>query len=536
MLFIIHGLDKPCNKVDLNMTKMLHPEDDIRLKKEKSWLGLLAKITFFLCAFVIVIITILANMGGSSDTLKSGLVSFVSRAFNGRPASIDTLINMKFFPSLGVDVEGVHVHPFEGSLENIVNIGKFKAYTDFWNMIIGRQSFKVIYLSDLEVKEGVWGDRAFTASQIAINHDVAQKQAQLRGDGKLGVYDWDLTAGFKISGSSGNYSFSFDNEVPFTFNIADIQMSGTMVHYDGNYITLKNFSLIWKDQQMIGDLSLSVQGEFALNVKGTMKTSAKSQGGITLDIILDRNTAYQPKISGTITAAKLGADEIFGQESLFVFLGRIGEVIALSDLNAPYSTVLDFAAHYDLDLDVSVEGVKTDKAEDNKIKFSVVKTKDYGRISKVSGVFDGVALTVPDVYFAPEGKEGKGGLLALLHGGEFNPANLAYLKHTLPTDFIATPKPFAVSCGQASFVKNGNDFILSGVSLDTAQGKIAHGTAQKNLVLSEPAYGFIRDSMMSVRSDSPCLALISKLPEAVKEEDKAVASPAAAPAAPIKSE
>ena len=184
-----------------------HP--DVRLRKDKGWLSFLAKLVFIVCAFFVIVITVLANMGGSNDMLKNGVADFASSLFGGRPATVDHLINMKFFPSLGFDAEGIHVLPFKDASENVVNIGKLKAYSSFWNIIRGYGRFRVIYAENIEIKEGVWGERSFNADEVVISHDRQAGIAELRSKGKLGVYDWNIAAGLDIFGGPGSYSYVF---------------------------------------------------------------------------------------------------------------------------------------------------------------------------------------------------------------------------------------------------------------------------------------------------------------------------------------
>lgn len=487
-------------------------KDDIRLKNEKSFWGLIAKIIFCICAFVVVILTVMANMGGNNEMLKSGVTQFVSRIFNNRPATLDRLVNMRFFPSVGVDFEGLHVQPFVGSSENLVNIGKFKFYSSFWNIIMGQQKFKGIYATDIFIKEGVWGDRSVTAESIVVNHDVSTGEAELRASGKLAYYDWSLVAELQVEGFAGDYQFSFANEVPFKMDIGDVQITGTVVHYDGDFVTLKNLLIKRKEQQITGELSLSVIGELALKIKGSLKVN-NSDGAVVIDLDLKHSAEGKPKISGEIKGISLTEKDLTGDQSLFVFLGRILEVSALNNLPFPILTVFDFAQHYDLDVNVDLKAYRTQKTKDNEIVFSVLKTSEYARISKVKGILDGVSLDVPDLYFMAQDAN----MFALLQGGQFNPQLISHISNVLPIDFVNASKPFNITCGLASFEKKGTGYSLNGISLDSAQGKKEQGVKQQSLTLSSRVYDFVNTSLLAAAQDNPCQAYISKKDEQEKK-------------------
>lgn len=493
------------------MSETQRQQDDIRLKNEKSWLGLLAKIIFFMSAFVIVILTVMANMGGSNETLKSGVTQFTSRIFSGRPVTLDRLVNMKFFPSVGVDFEGLHVHPYNGSSENLVNVGKFKFYTSFWDVLIGAQKFKGVYATDITVKEGMWGDRAFSAESILVNHDVATGEAQLRGKGKIGVYDWSFVFDLEVSGFAGDYTFYFADTIPFKIELGDVTLTGDVQHYNGDYITLKNLVVARKDKQILGEVSISVLGELALKIKGHLKVN-DADGVVSLDIDLDRSTEGKPELAGSIKAVSLTQADLNGDHSLFAFVGRLLEVTSFSNLQEPILSALDFGQHYNLDLNIDMQAFETEKEKDNSLIFSIVKMPDYARFSKISGKIDGVSVDVPDLYFSSEGEN----MIAIVQGGKFNPAFIDYAQHSLPAGFVKAQAPLDIRCGLGSFEAKKDGQSMNGISLDTTQGKVGHGAKPQSFLLNGKAYDFISSSLKAVSNDNPCLAYITR-----KEEPKA---------------
>ena len=72
----------------------------------KKWLGRLAKLGFFLAAFIGVIATVLFNMGGSGNTLKTAIEDYIS-ASTGYSARIQSFNEMTFFPSITLDIGNV---------------------------------------------------------------------------------------------------------------------------------------------------------------------------------------------------------------------------------------------------------------------------------------------------------------------------------------------------------------------------------------------------------------------------------------------
>ena len=129
-------------------------------KKEKSGNGFarFCKFLFFVIAFFLVILTILANMGGSNDMLRESVESFVSDTFGKRPASIGVLHKMTFFPSVGVHARNVKVlsKPEEDGGYPVVSIGNVEVFMGFWSVATSQPKFKEMVIEDVSVIKGMF--------------------------------------------------------------------------------------------------------------------------------------------------------------------------------------------------------------------------------------------------------------------------------------------------------------------------------------------------------------------------------------------
>ena len=73
-------------------------------KKKRNWFYLLLKITFGFSAVLLIVLTVMANVGGNSETLRQSIEQFITEntSYN---ASVGQLNAMKFFPDIILDFE-----------------------------------------------------------------------------------------------------------------------------------------------------------------------------------------------------------------------------------------------------------------------------------------------------------------------------------------------------------------------------------------------------------------------------------------------
>lgn len=493
------------------MEKSQNHEGDERLKNDRTWFGFISKILFIISAIIVLILAVFANMGGNSDALKSGVAQFASRLFENRPATVDRLVNMRFFPTIGVDAEGINVQPFIGSAENLVSLKKVKFFMSFWDVFLGSQAYKVLYLSDLIIKENVWGDRSLKIETLSIQHDVASKEAELVAKGKIGVYDWSVNIGMDVAGVGGDYRYSFSQVTPLNFEIADIHLMGSVMRLDDGFITIKDFSIKRKNKAISGDVSIFIAGDNGLQIKGRLKANDED-GILTFNTHVARDKEKRPTISGELKGVSLKSADIYGENSLPVFWGRVAEVLSLSDLKFPLTTLYDYAKIYDLDLSLDLQAFEHGSSKENQVSFSVRKYKDYARVSKISGRIEGTEIKSPDLYLVSNDN----GFNFILSGGKVNFSLYKYLGLS-PAVYPLFEKnnDIETECTVGLYQEPKG---VTGLVAKNKSGQERFGVDIPVLPLKSDSYDFISDSLKSSDQNSPCLSFISLIPAEKKEE------------------
>src|SRR5262249_31243184 len=135
-------------------------------KKEKRWISLGLKTIFFAVAFFLIIFTVMANMGGSSDTLRESIEQFISES-TGYKARVGHLSAMTFFPDISFNFENMELYG-ESSAEPAVYTGSVKVALDFWDVMMNTGKIKTFNIRKFRALPGVIFESAFALDELAI--------------------------------------------------------------------------------------------------------------------------------------------------------------------------------------------------------------------------------------------------------------------------------------------------------------------------------------------------------------------------------
>ncbi len=311
-------------------------------KKEKNWITRILKLIFILSAFLLVGITVLANMGGSNNGLKDSVEQFVSGLVQGRPARVEKLVHMSFFPRLGFDAEGINVLSSLEDGYNIVEVGKVQVFMKFWDVALRRPRVKQFYIEDFKAIKGAIGPREFYIEKIFIDHDIESGKAELKGNGKIGDDPWNFELSIDILGSKGNYRYIFKRAAPFIFNVAEINAKAVFIGHEDGYFKFEDFNIISGDIELNGNLVLSALGKKMLKLKGEV-FSRGSEKPLSPDLIFDYSRS-PVKIDGSISAKDF-TNQI---KDIDILLQRFREIagfkfVATDDENSNWNNLFDFS-------------------------------------------------------------------------------------------------------------------------------------------------------------------------------------------------
>ncbi|MBI1300842.1 MAG: hypothetical protein GC137_04195 [Alphaproteobacteria bacterium] len=468
--------------------------------QEKRLLMLILKVTFWISAFILVGITILANMGGNSDELKQTAQGFVSQIFSGRPAKIGTLNHMGFFPNVGFNADDIRVFTDNQNDFAIVHAKKVNVFMKFWDVVFQNPQFSHFYVEELHAIRGALGVEEVFIDKIFIDHDIESQNAVLRGSGTVGDYNWDFSFGLLISGAASSYKYGIPETVPVEINLAELSFTTTLINHKNGFYKLENFLLSSPEHNIGGNITLSSLGQKLVKAKGEILLSNK-RTDVEHDLIFDYGREI-PKVSGDLRFRALDMQDIESDTSAVKIFHRIREVTGFSDDLKKAEDQYYLLGWRDLDVDIQVDMFTTEHGSYEDFKFEITKEKDTTRIGPVLKDEKSVQ---PAFFSFPYDLKNKANILVLQSGtfdaafwGIFIP-DLQQLEKSEAEAFIKC------GLGVVRFEENGYVFERFGIILDTGSIDLKTKKIGFNQDLSELKF--------NINSDQSTLDVIGLQPD-----------------------
>lgn len=457
-----------------------------------QWFTVLLKITFFVCAFFLVIFTVLANMGGKSETLHEGVRSFISRLAGNRPVELGKLNYMEFFPNVRLDIEDVRVYAKKDDDVPLLSLDHLRLGMPFFDVATQAPRVSEIYVEGLEAIKGVFMPHDFSLDQIFIDHNPRSLEAFLRAKGKVGVHDWRLDIALSTEKSLGGKNlYILAPQSHFSFDMADIHMQGLYDHSTAGFFKVVDLEIRSSETSMAGEITVSTLGNRLVKLTGRLDI-ADGRSVILPDFVID--TAHKDgapvQISGELRAETIDLKDIIGSQSIS---GIVARLRSLMGYEGGAQTLSSFLGARNLDVHVYLRDVTAGEKAYELLSFDLLQQAGRLRMGSVTGKDD--RIFVPPFMVMRE----DGDLVAIMQDGALEP-NLAgsWIKNM--------PDISQTTCAIGSFDDETGLFTM------------AFDRAIKPINLTKDAYNFVQGSLQKSGQDSPCSAYIApKI--APKEED-----------------
>lgn len=201
-------------------------KDKTQKKSAGDWAITLGKWTFFICAFVLVIITVLANMGGDGENLKNALEEYVQDA-TGYYTEIETLRDMSFFPDISFDFVGARLKKTPDDPNVVGRIEQASMSMGFLDVFRKTGRVGNIEVQKLSLDAGVLFPRRVQADRVFIEESGGDN-ARLIADGALGETSFMAEMGMKIHGTRFNPKYSFPDLREFSLTLGQAGIGGVL--------------------------------------------------------------------------------------------------------------------------------------------------------------------------------------------------------------------------------------------------------------------------------------------------------------------
>ena len=517
-----NGENKNRDKTFMSDDSYLLDSNDKKEKSASRWFGRLLKISFIICAFVLVILTVLANMGGTSEMLRGGVIQTISNMFGGRPVKMGKLNNMSFFPTVALDIEQVGVYEQEGDIVPLVRLKALQVYMPFWNVATKSPRLTRFYVEGFEAIRGIFMPAHLLVEKIFIDHDVENGKAILKGNGKIGVHLWNLNVDLDAKGSNGKYSYMVAPNSRIVFDVADLHFEGTLIRGKDNYVKISDFNAVFGEIRVGGDLTLSALSEKLLKLKGTIKTK-DDRTILSPDLIIDFSKQTHMDISGSVLSDKIVIGDLVGENSVFMVFSRFRDIIGHGAIPRRKDGTLALLGSNDMNIDFNLNNVNIDGQIKKNLKFNMVQ--DEGRI-KIGPVFDPEGMVMP-VIMALYNKD-ENTLISIIQDGRFDIKFIRSWIKNLPKH-ILNSENIDVECGIARFTEKKGGMEIESFGINTKSRNISvkektipyntrfsdlnfvdsKGRAKLETVsLPNHLYEFAQGSLTKSQSGSPCSSYV----------------------------
>lgn len=244
---------------------------------KRNWLMTLSKVTFFIVAFLLVIFTVMTNMGGSNDTLKEAVEQFLSQS-TGYEAKVGTLYKMSFFPSVGVDVGDVTLTHPEGDAQ--ITAERISVFVGFFDVAFSTGKIKSFSLYDMQASSGSVSRYPLRIDELAIVDEIDDDRAVIRGSGTLGPRKFFLQADMEQHGKK----YKFGKKRKAEISIGDLDMEGVFLSHNNN-VVVQDIVVGIPEKTVEGELKVLGQRRGKIGIGGDLQIGLT--GSITPDISVD---------------------------------------------------------------------------------------------------------------------------------------------------------------------------------------------------------------------------------------------------------
>lgn len=239
-------------------------------KSLKSWIFTGVKIAFFMAAFVMIALTILANMGGNGDSLRGAVEQFAS-SVTGYPAKIEKFNGMTFFPRISADLEDINFYEDEPGLgDPVAHIDKAQLAFDFWDVLFHNGKLLVFDVENISASKEV-----FTKEKLDIKFlrvaDTGGGNAVLEGEGMVGKTPVSMQIGMKTYQSGGVKAFGFGEARDFSITLGKRKIQA-VVRDSRSGVLLEDLHIENGAQEATGMLKITEADENISSFEGALKS------------------------------------------------------------------------------------------------------------------------------------------------------------------------------------------------------------------------------------------------------------------------
>jgi hypothetical protein len=221
-------------------------EDVVGEKPRRRWFSTTFKVLFCVLAALILIFAVLANLGGSSETLKRSIEEYVAEN-TGYDAKVGKLNNMNFFPDIVLDFENTEFFRRD-QIDVVMAAQKVQVAFGFWDVMARTGKIKKMNIEGFRALPGTLLEKSVRVDRLAIIE--TEGGPRMESAGLIGEHAFSVSYSMESSGLGGGKKYSFGNERDLDITFGDASFKGHMKQSDQKDMMLENIEVKLSDKQV----------------------------------------------------------------------------------------------------------------------------------------------------------------------------------------------------------------------------------------------------------------------------------------------
>ena len=232
--------------------------------QRRRWFGTTFKVLFFVLAGLILIFAVLANLGGSSDTLKKSIEEFVTEN-TGYDAKVGKLNNMNFFPDIVLDFENTEFFR-HGKIDVVMAAQKVQVTFGFWDVMARTGKIKKMNIEGFRALPETLLEKSVRVDRLAIVE--TESGPRMESTGLIGDHPFAVSYSMESSGLGGGKNYSFGRERDLDIKFGDASFKGHMKETDRQDMVFENIEVKWGDKPVATGNVVMTRQENSVKISG----------------------------------------------------------------------------------------------------------------------------------------------------------------------------------------------------------------------------------------------------------------------------
>lgn len=317
--------------------------------KKGKWFGLFLKILFCIIAGLIVVFTVLANLGGSSDTLKKSIEEFVSEnsAYN---AKVGKLNNMNFFPDIIVDFENTEFFR-KGDLDVVMTAQKIQVAFSFWDVMGRTGKIKKLNIEGFRAAPETLMEKGVQIDSLAIVD--GETGPRMESKGMIGNQAFSASYGMESSGLGAGRKYSFGHDRELGITLGDVSLKGRMKDTSAHTMIFEDIDLEFKGKPAAtGNILLSREAD-VINATGDLEIK---EHGTDIKPDVDLHMQSQGiginKVEGALSSAQFNTKDFVTGSAYDGVMTAVENIFGATEASEAINLELDAGTLYRGDMSV----------------------------------------------------------------------------------------------------------------------------------------------------------------------------------------